>query len=305
MELIVNSIVPVFLLVALGYVFKRKKIITDEIDAFLNNLAYYLLLPSMIFISIYKSPFDRIFSIKMIGGLYLAAFTVFLLAVLLARFFKHEKRGGFVLPSFRTNIAYIGFPIILNAYGQTALGEIGVITGFIAPVLIMFSILYLNLEYRSKGVRKSSVIYYIISDPLVISSIAGLTFTYFRIPLPKFLSNTVDMLSSMGSPLILIAVGSGLKISAITKDRAPIFTATVLKLAAQPLIAFLLFKFLIPLNTGMDFKVAVMTFTFPSALSTYIMVKQYRSDAEMTAAIIMTTTLLSIITMSAWILILG
>jgi predicted permease len=304
-ELITNSIVPVFLLVALGYVFKRRKIITGGIDVFLNNLAYYLLLPSMIFTSIYKSPFGEIFSLKMIGGLYAVGFVIFLIAVFSARLLEKKKRGGFALPSFRTNIAYIGFPIILNAYGQTALGQIGVITGFIAPFFIMLSIMYLNLEYGGRGAKKSGILYYIVTDPLVISSIAGLLFSYFRIPLPKFLLNTVDMLSAMGSPLILIAVGSGLKISAITRDRAPIFGAAFLKLILQPVIAFLLFKYLIILNTAMDFKVAVMTFTFPSALSTYIMVKQYRSDAEMTAAIIMVTTLLSIITMSAWILILG
>jgi predicted permease len=85
----------------------------------------------------------------------------------------------------------------------------------------------------------------------------------------------------------------------------PVFIATVLKLAVQPLIAYLIFVLLMPLKTAMDFKVAVMAFAFPSALSTYIMVKQYKSDAEMTAAIIMVTTLLSIITMSVWILVLG
>jgi malate permease and related proteins len=304
-ELIINSIVPVFILVAIGWFCKRKKIINDTIDSFLNRLAYYVLLPAMIFMSIYKSPFGDIFSLKMIGGLYTASFIVFLLAVFTARFLEKKKRGAFVLPSFRTNIAYIGFPIIMNAYGTLALAQIGVITGFIAPFLIMLSLLYLNLEYRGSGIKKSSVFYYIVSDPLVISSVAGLVFTYFKIPLWKFLTNTVDMLAAMGSPLILIAVGSGLKISAIHRDRVPIFIATVLKLAVQPLIAYLLFIFLMPLKTAMDFKVAVMTFAFPSALSTYIMVKQYKSDAEMTAAIIMVTTLLSIITMSVWILILG
>jgi predicted permease len=305
METVINSVVPVFLLVAFGYFLKRQKLMKPETEDFLNSLAYYLLLPAMIFLSIYKAPFGEIFSVKIIAGLYLAAFTVFIIAVLSAKFLKKEKRGGFVLPCFRTNIAYIGFPIIMNAYGATALAQIGVITGFLAPVLIILSIIYLNMEYKKAGVDKGNILLFIVKDPLVISSVAGILFSYFKIPLPKFAVNTVEMLSSMGSPLILLAVGAGLQIAAVKADRIPIISAAVFKLALQPLMAFLLFKYLIPLDNPMHFKVAVMTFAFPSALSTYIMVKQYKSDSEMTAAIIMMTTLLSIVTMSVWILILG
>lgn len=305
METVVNSVLPVFILVALGWFLKRRGIMNDCTEDFLNGLAYYLLLPAMIFLSIYKAEFREIFSVKIIAGLYIAAFIVFIIAVLSAQLLEKKKRGGFVLPCFRTNIAYIGFPIIMNAYGATALAEIGVITGFLAPVLIILSIIYLNLEYKRSGVKSGNILMFIVKDPLVISSVLGIVFSYLKIPLPKFAVNTIDMLSMMGSPLILIAVGAGLKIAAIKKDRVPISVAVVFKLAIQPLLAFLLFKYLIVLSNPMHFKVAVMTFAFPSALSTYIMVKQYKSDAEMTAAIIMATTLLSILTMSAWILVLG
>jgi len=103
---------------------------------------------------------------------------------------------------------------------------------------------------------------------------------------------------------MLIAVGAGLKISVIHKDKILVAVSTVLKLIIQPAISLFIFTYIIPL-TGLAFKVAVMTFTFPSALSTYIMVKQYKGDGELTAAIIMATTLLSILTMSGWILLLG
>src|SRR5512138_2586350 len=151
METVVNSVLPVFLLVAFGYFLKRAGIMKEQTEDFLNSLAYYLLLPAMIFMSIYKAEFREIFSVKIIAGLYIAAFAVFLISIAAARALAKEKRGGFVLPCFRTNIAYIGFPIIMNAYGATALGQIGVITGFLAPVMIILSIIYLNLEYKKSG----------------------------------------------------------------------------------------------------------------------------------------------------------
>lgn len=304
MELIINSIVPVFLIVAMGYFFKKTKIIDDAVEKFLNNLAYYLLLPAMIFISIYKSPFETIVNIRMVVGIYAGAFIVFIIAAVIALAYPKEKRAGFVLPTFRTNIAYIGFPLILHAYGQLALAEISVLTGFIAPVTITFSIIYLKILYRDKDKNTKGIFYHVFTDPLVISSIVGIAFSYFKIRLPQFAVNTVDLISSMGSPLMLIAVGAGLKISTINKDKMLVVISSALKLIIQPAISFFIFTYLIPL-TGLEFKVAVMTFSFPSALSTYIMVKQYKGDGELTAAIIMATTLLSILTMSGWILLLG
>ena len=304
MELIINSIVPVFLIVAMGYFFRKTKIIDDAVEKFLNNIAYYLLLPAMIFISIYKSPFETIVNIRMVVGIYAGAFIVFIIAAVIALAYPKEKRAGFVLPTFRTNIAYIGFPLILRAYGQLALAEISVLTGFIAPVTITFSIIYLKILYRDKDKNTKGIVYHVFTDPLVISSIVGIAFSYFKIRLPQFAVNTVDLISSMGSPLMLIAVGAGLKISTINKDKMLVVISSALKLIIQPAISFFIFTYLIPL-TGLEFKVAVMTFSFPSALSTYIMVKQYKGDGELTAAIIMATTLLSILTMSAWILLLG
>jgi malate permease and related proteins len=302
MELIINSIIPVFLLIGLGYFFKKKKIVDDGTENFLNNLSYYLVLPAMIFMSLYKAPFEKIFDIRTIAGIYIGIIAVFILSVAVASFYPKEKRAGFVLPSFRTNIAYVGFPLILHAYGQLALAEISVIIGFIAPVTIILSIIYLNM--LCSGTKSKGILFYVFTDPLVISSVAGILFSYFKVPLPQFAENSVNMISSMGSPLMLITVGAGLKISAIHRDRLLVAMSTALKLVIQPLISLFIFTWLFPLK-GLEFKVAVMTFTFPSALSTYVMIKQYNADAELTAAIIMTTTILSIITMSGWILLLG
>jgi hypothetical protein len=304
MDLIINSIIPVFIMVAAGYFFKRFRFIEETTEKFLNNLAYYLLLPVMIFISIYNSPFDKIFNPRMVLGIYSAATVVFVIALIVALFYPKEKRAGFVLPAFRTNIAYLGFPLILHAYGTLALAEISVLTGFIAPLTITLSIIYLRFLDKDAGKKAHGIFYNVITDPLVISSLAGILFSYFKLKLPQFAENTIDMVSSMGSPLMLIVVGAGLKISAIHKDRVLVAVSTALKLLVQPAICLFIFTYLFPLS-GIEFKVAVMTFAFPSALSTYIMVKQYKGDAELTAAIIMVTTLLSIVTMSGWILYLG
>ncbi|HDQ25290.1 MAG TPA: hypothetical protein ENN43_00905, partial [bacterium] len=131
--IVLNSVLPAFIIIALGYFLKRRGIIKDETDSFINNLAYYLVLPCMIFAAIYKTPFKEIFNPGAVAGLYLAVLVVFGIAVLISPALPQKKRGVFATSSFRSNIAYIGFPIAYSLYGQAGLGKISVITGFMAP----------------------------------------------------------------------------------------------------------------------------------------------------------------------------
>jgi predicted permease len=109
------------------------------------------------------------------------------------------------------------------------------------------------------------------------------------------------MLSAMGSPLILLAVGSGLKIHTIKSDKVAIGIVTAIKLILMPLIAFFIFKNFIKLDNSEYFNIAILTVSFPTALSNYVLIKKFKGDTELCAAIITITTILSLFTISTWV----
>ncbi|MCX7699159.1 MAG: AEC family transporter [Candidatus Goldbacteria bacterium] len=294
----INSVLPAFIIIALGYFFKRKGFITETTDNFINDTAYYLILPCMIFSSIIKMPFKEVFNLSAVVGLYITAIITFILSLFISGFFNKFKQGCMTTCAFRSNIAYIGFPIIFNLYGNHGLGIISVLTGFLAVFIISIAVIYLNIISSSK---KENVFSFALKDPLIITSIGSLLFSYFNLKMPSFINNTIDMLSAMGSPLMLIAVGSGLKIRKIKIDKIAIVTVTIIKLILMPLIAYFVFKYFLILNDSEYFNIAVLTVTFPTALSNYVLIKQFNGDTELCAAIITVTTIFSLFTISGWV----
>ncbi len=295
---IINSVLPAFIIIALGYFLKKKGFITEATDNFINGIAYYLILPCMIFTSIIKMPFKEVFNLNAVAGLYITAAITFILSLFVFSFFKESKQGCMTTCAFRSNIAYIGFPIVFNLYGATGLGKISVLTGFLAVFIVSTAVIYLNIISSTK---KENVLSFALKDPLIITSIGSLLFSYFNFKLPLFLNNTIDMLSTMGSPLMLIAVGSGLKIKTIKTDKIAIAVVTIIKLILMPLIAYIIFKYLFILDNTEYFNIAVLTVTFPTALSNYVLIKKFKGDTELCAAIITVTTILSLITISGWV----
>ncbi|MFP4465831.1 MAG: AEC family transporter [Candidatus Goldiibacteriota bacterium] len=300
---IINSILPAFVIIGLGFFLKKKGLIEECTDKFLNDLAYYVVLPAMIFASIYKLPFGDIFNGRIVIGLYIVSFSVFLFSAGAAYFLKREKRGGFATSAFRSNIAYIGFPLALSLYGESGLAKISVITGFIAPFIIGLSIIYLSL-IEKKEYKKENPAAMVFKDPLIITCIAALLFSYYNLKMPVFMFNTIDLIALMGAPLMLITVGSGLKIESIKNDRFNLIFISLIKLMLLPLMSFLMFKYIIVITDPVDFNIAVLTFTFPTALSSYVLVKKYKGDYHLTSSAITVTTVLSLFSISIWLWIL-
>lgn len=296
---ILHSVLPAFIIIAFGYFLKKKGYISEPTESFINNLAYYLVLPCMIFGSVYKLPFRDVFNPEAVAGIYISAVIAFGISFGLGFLFGERKRGAFTTSSYRSNIAYIGFPIVYNLYGDVGLGKISVITGFMAPFIIIIAVIYLNYQERCCH-KKESVPKLITKDPLIVTSVVAVILSYFEVKFPKFFMNTVDMFSSMGSPLMLISVGAGLKISAINKDRVIIGVSAFIKLLVMPAISVLIFLYVIPIKDTMLFNIAVITLALPTALSNYVLVKKYGGDHELAAGIITVTTIASLFTISAW-----
>jgi len=298
---IINSIFPTFIIIAIGYLLKSRNFITESVDNFINGIAYYLILPCIIFSSIVKMPFKEVFNLPAIAGLYVTVVVTFILSLFISGFFKDSKRGCMTICAFRSNTAYIGFPIIFSLYGARGLGKLSFLTGFLVVFVVSIVVIYLNIISKR---RKENILPFVLKDPLIITSVVSLLFSYFNLKLPVFINNTIEMLSTMGSPLMLIAVGSGLKINTIKADKIAIIIVTILKLILMPLIAYLIFKYVIILDNTENFNIAVLTVALPTALSNYVLIKKFDGDTELCSALITITTILSFFTISGWVAIL-
>lgn len=301
MQLLVDIlliVVPVFLVIALGFGLKRTSLINDGFVSQLNRLVFYLALPSLLFYKISQADFQASLNLRLllgVAGVVVVSFAgSYLYGVL--RGYSPARLGAFCQGSSRGNLAFMGLAVAFNAYGEPGLATLGVLAGFIIPMINMLSVLALLLPQRrnQQSMTAAFWMYQFAFNPLIIASFAGILWSYFALPLPAVVARALDIVSSMALPLALIAIGASFSPKKLQGDLAVAGLATTIKLVCQPLAAALV---LMALGIqGRELGVGVIIAGTPTAAAAYIMAQQMKSDAELSGTIIMLSTACSLAT---------
>lgn len=295
---ILTIVLPVFVVIALGYALKRWQLIDNTFLFQTNRLVYYVCLPLLLFHKIGSADFLANFNGTLVLGSAAVIAAGFVLSYGYARWRRYPAAaiGAFSQGSFRGNLAYVGLAIVFNAYGETGLTRAGILMGFLVPVLNFFAILALLLpqsgesEERGRGFWFRQLAY----NPLIIASFAGILWSFAKLPMPTLLDRSLDIATGMTLPLALIAIGGGFSLERLKGDLVRAGFATGIKLVWLPLIATLLLNTLGV--TDVDLAIGVLFAGTPAATATYIMAHQMKGDAELAGSIVMMSTLASAFT---------
>jgi len=304
--------IPIFMFVAMGYLLKQKKIIRAETKIFLSRLVYYFAFPLLVFRSIVSFDFASTFRLNLVAHNVIVTCIVFTITFAAAFLIRDiRKRGAFHMSCFRTNQGYMGLPVVYGFYGDAAMSRAAVINGFDSPLVIILSVLALEL-FGGKGqanVADSSSkspagnigekLKAFITNPFILASVQGLTLSYFKVPVLqiKILDEFLSVAGGMALPLALISIGCSIEAVHLKKNLKLVLQAAFVKLLAMPAIAFILAWFVFNFR-GVDLGMSVILTSMPSSVSSYVMAFEMGADEELSAAIIGTTTLVSVVTIS-------
>lgn len=291
-------VLPVFLVVSVGSALKLTRLVNTEFLFQLNRLVYYLALPLLLFYKISTADFSTSFNSALVAGLMIsitAAF-VFSYGYGVMRSYPPSIRGTFSQGAFRGNLAYIGLAMVYNAYGEKGLASAGILLGFLVPTLNFFSVLALILPHRN-GTQKVGGIFWIrqiCGNPLIIASFAGITWSYFHLPMPGVIDSALHIITGMALPLALLSIGAAFSFTRLRGDLTTTVLAAAFKLVVLPFLTCLL---LVVFGVrGQDLAIGVLFAGAPTATAAYIMAQQMQGDAELSGSIIMLSTLLSVVT---------
>jgi predicted permease len=295
-----NNVLPIFLLIAAGYVLKRQKFLNEEFSRVSNKIVFNIALPAMIFESIYNSNLCDVIDRKLILFCLLAIILFFLLLTGGACVFIKDKTviGAFVQGAFRSNYLLIGLPLINSLYetsNEHAIQKSSFIVSIIIPVFNILSIIILSIHSRSRQeLRILKNLRLIVTNPLIIAVLIAVATNLLNIKVPLFFSTTIAYISDIAIPLALLDIGSCISISRISKTFRYALIATFLKIVFAPsavsLIAYWCnFR-------GPDLVILYILFASPTAVASYIMAKNMDNNEELAASIIFFSTAGSIIT---------
>lgn len=303
---IINIVLPVFSVIALGWLLRRWGLIDAAFLKQTNKLVYYVCLPLLLFYKIGTADFFANFNGRLIIGSIVAVAITFVASYFFTvlRKYPDNVRGVFSQGSFRGNLAYMGLAITLNAYGETGLTKAGILMGFLVPFLNLFAILALLWPHRGGGEQRGFLFWLrqIALNPLILASFLGIFWSFLDLPIPLVFERSLNIATGMTLPLALLALGGGFSLEKLRGDLIKASLVSGIKTIWMPILAATL---LLSLGVrGMDLGIGVLIAGTPAATATYIMADQLKGDAELAGTIVMLSTLFSAATYTIALLIL-
>lgn len=299
METILNTLIPVFAIIAIGFSAKHFKWLEDGFWKGAENLAYYLLLPTILFVKISQADFSHIQLVLPSATIVLLANVIIATLIFLWHVIARPEDPDYTAVlqgSIQTNAAYIGLPVALGIFGQEGLVIYAMMLGIVVPVMNTLVLSFL-MYYDAQQVKEPAISFLrrVILHPIVVACLGGIAVSYAHITLPASVFNTLSSLSNAALPIGLLVVGSALDINASKRGKFTIATVTLIKLIFLPCIAIMLAKWM-----GVGAKeagIAILYTILPASAASYLMAKRYHSNAPLLAGMIVTQTIAAAFTM--------
>ena len=306
---VIGVTLPIFAVIAVGFFIKKKGIIKDQHVPLLNKLTYNFGLSSLIFLNIAENKLKEIFDVNILKVIFPTYF-LFLIIVFLSFYFlkiKNKTKGAAIVSTYRSNMAFIGMPVLLYAYGSLATAKASIVIACLLPLNILNTALFLRLSnIQDSKDRKTDIkklVIEIITDPVIIAVIAGLLISYFSYEIPAPIFRFFEILSGIAVPLALISIGASFKFSHIKSNIKYLSVISFGKLILMPLLSLVFSIFIFKIG-NLDRDIICLLCAMPLAVATFIQSERYNSDTDFVSSALIITTLISSVTITAWLFVL-
>lgn len=300
----INATLPIFLMIILGKILYRLHIIDEHFTKMIDKYVFVVALPALVFKDLTENDIRSNFD----AGYVLFCFfvTLFIILVIwgLTSLFMKEKdeQGAFIQASYRSSAAILGLAFIDNMYHNAGMAPLMIIGA--VPLFNIFAVIILTLKGNNgnqKPDMKTTLIN-IFKNPILLGIIVALPFAFFDIHFPLFINKTISGIANTATPLALLSIGATFEGRKAIKKMKPTLIATFIKLIALaalflPLAVYFGYR-------NQELMAILIMLGSPATVSCYIMAKNTGNDHVLTSSIIVLTTLLSSVTLTAWIFIL-
>ncbi len=297
-----EAIMPIFILMLIGYFIKKIKLADKKSLDVMNKLIFKIFLPVLLFYNIYNTKTADVFNLRLIVFTIVGILFIFVLgyfAVILLT--KDDKKRGVMLQGFfRANFAILGVPLVSYICGDKTSGLASLMVAVVIPVFNTLAVVALE-RFRGGNSRLDIIklLKGVISNPLIIGCVIGIIFFVLKIKLPSLIEKSVKDVASIATPLSIIVLGSEFEFSDIKGYFKENVIVVATRLIIVPLIIIpvaVLFGF-----TGEALACLLVIFASPIAVSSFAMAQQMDGDETLAVQVIAISSALCIVTLFLWI----
>lgn len=315
----INAIMPIIVLIILGYGLKGIGFLKDDFLKMANKLVFRVCLPTLLFYNVYNVSglaairFDVVFyCLIIIAVLFiLGLVTVFLLI-------RDKRQKGVILQCvFRSNFALIGIPLSEALGGAEGVAVAAILSAFTIPLYNILAVIALSVFVSENGAKldRKEILKKIVKNPLIIGVCTGLAALLIRSFIPvkedgtlvfslsgtlEFLYTAIGNVGKIASPLALIVLGGQFNFSAVKGMRKEIMVGTMWRIVFAPLIGIVTAACLE--NMGIlhfdntVYPALLALFGSPVAVSSAIMAGEMENDEQLASQLVVWTSVGSMLT---------
>ena len=302
MEDILKTILPIFVIILLGWGLRRLDFMKEGFLKPANRLVYYVAIPAMIFREIAEAELVQHFSLVLVATTLVPLILVALIGLILIRGIKLQRYrvGSFLQCSFHGNLGYIGLAVAFYFLGDQGFTRASILAGFVMLLQNFLAVVALSRFNKEPDQKIStlSLVRRVLLNPVIISAMAGMAFSLTGLNLPVILDRSLKILSGMALPLALLVIGTSISFAQMRQQLRLTALIGVLKLLLLPATGLILFH-LLQLQR-IEYLPALILLASPTATVSYVMALEMAGDADMATAAISVTTLVSAVTFTLW-----
>ena len=302
---VLSSLLPVVLLVAIGFVAGRAGWIRATAIKDLSNLVFMVLTPALLFRTMSTVHVEQL-NFKPVLMYFLAAMLLFAFVL----FWQGGTRRAAVLGLAATfsNTVMIGIPLVGLAYGQAGLVTLFTLISVHALLLLTFATVILELAVAREqaaagdggsqhmlltvlGAVRSGIIH-----PVPLPIIAGLLFAQTGLVMPEVVDRPLQLLGNAFGPVALVLVGVTLTAVRIGEHFKAALALSLLKNLAFPaLVALLCWAMGL---SGLPLTVMIVTAALPIGANVFMFSQRYQVAEELVTASMAVSTGLALVTLT-------
>lgn len=310
MSAVVNVALPVFAIILLGYLSGRMGLLGQASSEALNKFVYWIALPALLFIAMARSGVEDLVNWHFMGAYLGGIYVVWGLAALLG-FVLHRANAAIMtmqgMSATFSNTGYMGIPLFVAAFGSAGLPPALLATVTMSAICVGTAVVGLELfGGTGRGVLRAlaDVVLALVKNPLVVSPALGLLWSGVGLAVPTAAETLMDLLGAAASPCALFAIGLFMATQTLRSDLAEVGWITVVKLIWQPLVTWWLAVTFFPMDPFWTAS-AVILAALPTGALTFVVAQQYGVYVQRTSAVILVSTVASVVTLSILLAIYG
>ena len=304
MQALVDVVLPVFAILAVGYLCGARRVLGAESSEALNAFVYWVALPALLFRSMAEVDLDRVWNAPFLVAFTGASVATWVIATLAGRFLfrlngpeaaLHGLNGAYA------NSGYMGIPLAIAAYGQAAALP-AILAAMISVLSVSLAIVPIEIarQGRSRIVPLiGRVTGALLLSPMILAPVAGLFWAASGLTLPVPVQTFTAILGAAAAPCALFSIGLFLVGKPLREGSTEIASMTLAKLILHPLLTAFAVLWLFP-TEPLWATVAILSAALPIGSGPFVLAQAQNLYVRRTSTVLLVTTVLSVLSLSVF-----